>query len=692
MIQEIIDYQFGPGCGSSFLPQNEMIILNRAPDIDRLDEIIFDGNVQGAIKFDLDRKRFRFLPRISGAKRFLKMVNKGLIQVDEGAIIPVLTGSNVLAPGIVEVSDGISKGDEVLVVDLNFNIIGLGMAHMSSEEMSSSDHGMAVKVRWHEDKKLVEDNKNIMEKNEFIKEENKDIIDEKREIIEEKNDIKGENKILKENDKLLQTSKSIEKLSIDNNKRNGSNRNINGEMKNYPIHKNKGWQLAIKANKPELDRIINESKKFIKSTIAKFNLPVAVSISGGKDSLATLHLVLNSNIKPTLFFIDTGLEFPETVEHIKNVSKSLNLNLLVERPFNTFWSNLTYFGPPGKDYRWCCKTCKLGPATKLIKEHFPGGVLVFIGQRRYESQQRSGKGQVWQNPWVPGQIGASPIQNWSALHIWLYLFNTNSEYNKLYEHGLARIGCWLCPASDIGDFISVCKDHPDHDKWMLNLIEYSKTHQFTPDWVSYGLWRWKKLPKGVEQLMREKGITIKMPSDKKPGLKKEVSKNKEKIGENGLELLKEDQTRGLFLRLAEGYTDCKYGLSQEGVYNKPLDLKNIANILNILGSSEYNKDNGFCTIDDRIDVYSEGGVVVKGKGPKEIKKLVSKVHEIILRAMECIGCGICVGRCENNALTLNNSKKENGRIRIIEKNCIHCGKCLGPCPVVNFNLTTSFEL
>jgi len=63
----------------------------------------------------------------------------------------------------------------------------------------------------------------------------------------------------------------------------------------------------------------------------------------------------------------------------------------------------------------------------------------------------------------------------------------------------------------------------------------------------------------------------------------------------------------------------------------------------------------------------------------------------VLRAMECIGCGICIGRCDNQALNLdkvNNLEK----IKVDVELCTHCGNCLGPCPVVNFNAKESFEM
>lgn len=622
LIKNMIDTQFGTGCGDKFIPENGLIILNRAPDLDRLDEVIFDGVVQGALKFDLFQQRFRFLPRIIGAERFLECISKGYVVVDHGAVKPILSGSNALAPGIVKVSEGIQKGDELLVLTQKHALLGAGSAYMSSSEMLNTDHGLAVKIRWHADFEH------------FTKQ--------------------------KKNGSIV-TSR---KIGMDSN-------NIR-----------EVWDLAIKANKPELDKIVKDATEFIDSTIKQNNLPIAVSFSGGKDSLATLLLVLETGIKPKLFFIDTGLEFPETVEHVKDIAEKFDLDLITGKPSNTFWDGLAYFGPPGKDYRWCCKTCKLGPTTRQIKHFFPSGVLMFIGQRRYESIQRSQKKMIWHNPWVPGQIGASPIQHWSALHIWMYLFRSGVEFNSLYGQGLERIGCWLCPASDLADLKSVSELHPDYSRWQKFLIDYSKSRNFSSFWLEAELWRWKKLPKGIKKLLLEKKIPL-------------IDRHAKKAESIDNDLISTDSElaldKPLQLKLAEGFTDCKFGLSQEGVFNKELDIVRVANLANIVGKVKYDEADGYCTINELIDIFPEGAIVVKGKSQKEIKNRVSKTNAVVFRALECLGCGICIGRCENEALILDKSTNLE-QVKIIEDRCTHCGECLGPCPVVNFNESQFFEM
>lgn len=252
------------------------------------------------------------------------------------------------------------------------------------------------------------------------------------------------------------------------------------------------WRDVIKANEDVILNYEKNSQKFIDEVLLAYKKAKAVSFSGGKDSLATLLLLLDAGYEFPMMFINTGIEFNETVNHVYEISSRYGVELIEENAGNAFWEGIKIFGPPARDFRWCCKTCKLGPIVRLIKKHFNGSVVSFIGQRRYESENRAKHGNIWQNPWVKGQISVSPIQNWTALHVWLYLFIKKAKWNKLYENGFYRIGCWLCPSSNMADF--EIKKHEEWSNFEEELKKFASRHHLPAEWMEYGLWRWRKKP------------------------------------------------------------------------------------------------------------------------------------------------------------------------------------------------------
>src|SRR5690606_30976384 len=129
-------------------------------------------------------------------------------------------------------------------------------------------------------------------------------------------------------------------------------------------------------------------------------------------------------------------------------SREYGLDVVATDGPNRFWEQFLQHGPPTVNARWCCKACKLDPLSSLIRSQW-GECLSFVGQRKYESQTRAQSRRVWRNPNVPSQLCAAPIHNWAALHVWLYIMREHAPYNQLYEQGLDRIGCFMCPASDM---------------------------------------------------------------------------------------------------------------------------------------------------------------------------------------------------------------------------------------------------
>jgi len=526
LIRETIDRQWGEDYSYEIFSEGKPVILNGIPYRDRMDEVIIDGEVIGALRYDPERKLegkdpYEFILR---PWKGLQEPEEGFVVVDQGAVEPILEGGSVLAPGITEADLDIEEGEEVIVTDESGKVLCSGNARYSGEELIEASSGRGVKNRW--------------------------------------------------------------------------------RISDYsPSEKESSWEEVVEANKEHIDKRVEKAVEFVKKNVEKNDLPVAVAYSGGKDSLATLHILLEAGIDPDLIFIDTGIELPETIENVKQISEKYDLTLHMSKAKSGYWNNVDYFGPSARDYRWCCKTCKLGPTSLLIKENYEGGVLSFIGQRRYESRQRMSQGSTWDNPWVPGQVSASPIQDWTALHVWIYLFSKDADWNEWYEKGFERIGCWVCPASDLAELDKLKEEFSEYERFEEALERYAEENDLPGKWIELGLWRWLDIPENMEELLDEE-----LEETRSVEIKKSIE-----------EMLENPRTENLL--------------------------------------------NALCDVEDlsleRLD-----------------RKEVLKLHK---KALYCVECGVCVGRCERDALFF-----ENG-IKIDAEKCVHCRRCLGKCPVVHFD-------
>ena len=580
LVRKLVDKDFGEGAGSALLPEGHVVLMSKAPSVDRMDEVIVDGAVVGAIRYDVG-SGWKFISRMQGAMRIRKSMTRGYVVCDAGAVRFIKESKNLMAPGVNDAHPEIDVGDEVMIVDPEMNVVATGIARMSAAEMKESDKGVAVKTRWY---------------------------------------------------------KTEEFLDLE------------------PRHT---WDDVVDANRKVIEKRVTEAVGFMKNTIERNQLPAVVSFSGGKDSLACLLLMLDAGLKLPVLFIDTGLELTETVEHVHDVVERHGLTLIEEKaPVDAFFGNLDLFGPPAKDFRWCCKTNKLGPTVSAVNKNFPDGVLSFIGQRKYESEARNAKPRVWRNPWTPGQLGASPIQNWCAMHVWLYIYSKKEPYNVWYTRGLDRIGCFLCPASDLSELEIISNYSDRYPQWQGSLDRYAEANGLPPEWKGFGLWRWKSAP---------------------PSIREEV---KRVTGKDVPELTKRRNTSDkgpISISVQAGYSPCVMGFSIEAALSRPIDLKKLKPFSHAIAwSVELDEENDILTA-DLVTFHGAGSIISKAHVERDARTRIDEAFQLIVRAEQCVGCGLCVARCTPGALYM-----KDGKVEIREDECIFCKDCFGPCPAVKF--------
>lgn len=580
LLLEAVDRQFGDGVGEKIFPKDKLILLNSTPALDRADEVIMDGHVLGLLKHDPKKLSFEFSPKCEGARRIFEANGRKWVRIDEGAVEPVLNGSNVLAPGVLSADPKIVAGDEVYVLSPSDHVLAVGRSRMGANSMTGGRRGMAIKIR-----------------------------------------------------------------------------QVEPPRKPSVLKGGQTWSDAVEANRTFLVKHEKMAKQFIRSVVEKMPRELAVAYSGGKDSLATLLLVKDAVKDLKVFFIDTGLEFPETVENVRRVARAFGINLIVEEAGDAFWQAFKFFGPPGRDYRWCCKTCKLGPTAKLMRENFPDGCIVFLGQRKYESDRRYRQPRIWENPWVPGQIGVSPIKDWNALHVWLYIFSKGAEFNPLYKSGFSRIGCWMCPASEIWEFKLVAQKHPGlWQRWESLLKEYAQESGYSEEWLNHAFWRWQALPQGQLKLAQDLGLKLE-PKPRAPSGK-------------------------IKYRILPGFSPCKDGqVSVEGSFDRTLDFGKVANLLTTLGEVRRAEKLGVIKVKiygAEASVFRTGKFSVIARDEKRAMEGASLLIKGIIRADGCVGCGICASRCPQGAISIFEGRA------VINQACTRCLQCYEYCPVLYF--------
>jgi phosphoadenosine phosphosulfate reductase len=416
------------------------------------------------------------------------------------------------------------------------------------------------------------------------------------------------------------------------------------------------WAEFVNSNVSYLSRMESKAVSDVKSFALNRKQAVTLSFSGGKDSLACYGIVKKAIKSFTLVFIDTGLEFPETAKYVHGFAEKHKERLLVADAGNAFWEQVDAFGPPAKDFRWCCKVCKLAPLTEAIERAFPQGTVTIEGNRALESFARSTIGFVEANPFVPNQTILNPIRGWTAAEVWAYIWWKGLDYNPLYEEDFERIGCYMCPACLASEWRSTASLHPGlHSRWERHLLDWAERNKAGKDFVRYGFWRWKVLPPKMRLLAEQADIQV--PHQRADSLK---------------------------LRLVKGISPCVTGgYSVEGVISAPerRGFGSVGEALKAVGKTKVAEEYGVAltkTGKSTIKVFAGGQVVANSPTPEQASKAFESGVKAFLRAQLCTKCGICVKNCPKRAITIDDG------LEVDEERCSNCGKCVEACVVAHY--------
>lgn len=197
---------------------------------------------------------------------------------------------------------------------------------------------------------------------------------------------------------------------------------------------------------------------------------IAVSFSGGKDSLVALDLAVRVGIQ-NVVFVDTTIEFEETKEYVNAISDFYGIKVDVVKAPKDFFNLAGKIGFPSRRFRWCCEVFKFAPLMTYARKKDIDAYVT--GLRSDESARRSRYELIDTNPVMPiTQI--NPLLEWTENDVWQYIKKYKLPINKLYNH-FGRIGCWCCPYRSESDWNFIKKTYPEKMKKLEdNLVKYAE--------------------------------------------------------------------------------------------------------------------------------------------------------------------------------------------------------------------------
>jgi len=417
-------------------------------------------------------------------------------------------------------------------------------------------------------------------------------------------------------------------------------------------------QDVLKAHENHMYTMASKAMKLIAVMHSKTGKPPVASFSGGKDSMVALYLTVELGLEPKILFNNTGIELPETVETVYRVANELGLELIEASAGDKFWEAVYRLGVPGRDYRWCCKVCKLAPLAKTVKRLWNDGALNIVGQRAFESIDRARSPSVWRLRWAPQLLNVSPINYWSQMEVWMYIEMKGLKPNPLYYMGYERIGCFMCPASTLAEIVLLEETHPDiWSKW-LEVLEYWRRKLDLPrEWIDYGLWRWNAPARHRTTMAKKLGVVDRI----------------------------DDWRKTFSLMVEPPITRIERGKDFiEIELGKPISIDEIMKLYHtVLRPAKVEECYDECV---RL-VWSDATLTVCGSRlrvefsePRGVERLIDLL-KIVYRLFNCFGCGACEANCPVDAFGVRKVGDRYVPGVVDPSKCIGCRMCLHNCPI-----------
>ncbi len=414
-------------------------------------------------------------------------------------------------------------------------------------------------------------------------------------------------------------------------------------------------QKFILANRERYDEILNEAINYIETVSSVYSLKeMFVSFSGGKDSTVVSSLVTRA-LGPEVLHIygDTTLEFPETDDYVTRFKACHPRTLVLSSRNNDkdFSQLCTVLGPPSRLMRWCCTVFKTGAIARKIESLFKNKkeILTFYGIRRSESASRSKYDRESDSPKITIQKTVSPIIDWMDFDVWLYILTTGIDFNRAYQLGYARVGCWCCPNnSGWSEFLSKIYMPDQYKKFRSILIEFAKKvgKEDAEIYVEQGNWKCRQGGNGVEYA--QKSVVSFSPC-----ATEENSFNYE---------LQRPIEEGLYeLFKPFGHLNFEIG-------NKRLGEVYILD----------KKGNMILRLQGRIGSSALKVTIINKKliGCKSLKTAEEKVKCQITKYQMCMSCRACESTCKYHAIKIQDKEGGGVSYTISDKLCVRCKECV----------------
>lgn len=178
--------------------------------------------------------------------------------------------------------------------------------------------------------------------------------------------------------------------------------------------------------------------------VERFAPRFTMATAFGPEGMTLIHMLAEIAPRTPIFNLDTGYQFPETLELRERVKRRYGIEVEMKQPDTTVAEYEALHGGPvyKTDPNRCCFDRKL----RVLRQAARGMHAWASAIRRDQSDDRKRAAIVgWDHKFHLVKI--SPLANWTKKEVWNLIAQHDIPYNPLHDRGYPSVGCWPCTRS-----------------------------------------------------------------------------------------------------------------------------------------------------------------------------------------------------------------------------------------------------
>lgn len=184
-------------------------------------------------------------------------------------------------------------------------------------------------------------------------------------------------------------------------------------------------------------------QEVLRWAVERFHPRLLMATAFGVEGCCIIHMLAEIQPATTVINIDTGYQFPETLEVRERIRERYGIAVEYVRPELTVAEYEAEHGGPLYELRsdQCCLDRKIRPLQAALKRLEP---LAWISAIRKDQTADRGQADVIQWDAKFKVVKVNPLLHWTKKDVWAFVVKHGVPYNSLHDRDYPSIGCWPC--------------------------------------------------------------------------------------------------------------------------------------------------------------------------------------------------------------------------------------------------------